>query len=149
MNILLDTITHNPIQTRSLAAELARSLKPNSILALYGVIGAGKTRFVQGLAQGLGVRALVNSPTYIIINEHADGRLPLFHADLYRLHSQDEVIDIGLLEYFERGGVTVIEWAERAENLLPDTTLHIHIEPVGRLKRHIVIKKHSLTSHSG
>jgi tRNA threonylcarbamoyladenosine biosynthesis protein TsaE len=119
--------TNSPEETWELAAELAHTLPAGTIIALHGDLGAGKTCFMQGFALALGVEEPVTSPTYTLIGEY-QGRLPLHHIDLYRISGPQEALGLGLEEYFEAGGITAIEWAERAEGLLPPDLLHISIE---------------------
>jgi len=119
--------THSPEETWALAAELADELGPGSVIALHGDLGAGKTCFIQGYAAALGIDEPITSPTYTIIGE-CEGRLPLHHIDLYRLSGPEEAIGLGLEEYFDANGITAIEWAERAEGLLPPNLLHIQIK---------------------
>ena len=116
----------SPEETHRIAAGVAERLAPGMVLALHGDLGAGKTCFVQGMAHALGVRGPVNSPTFTLINEHA-GRLPLYHIDLYRVRGSEEALGLGLDEYLHGAGVTVIEWAERAAELLPPATVHIYL----------------------
>jgi tRNA threonylcarbamoyladenosine biosynthesis protein TsaE len=116
--------------TRALAAGIARRATPGTVIALTGELGAGKTCFVQGLAAGLGVNGPVTSPTFVLIAEHA-GRLPLYHVDLYRTESLEEIRGLGLEELLDGGGVTAIEWAEKAEPLLPSHTIHVKLQGVG------------------
>jgi tRNA threonylcarbamoyladenosine biosynthesis protein TsaE len=97
------------------------------VIALHGNLGAGKTCFTQGLAQAAGVKEPVCSPTYTIISEYR-GTVPFHHIDLYRLGGPEEAFDLGLNDYLEAGGITVIEWAERAAELLPPSTIHIRLE---------------------
>lgn len=132
--------TRSPEETWELAAELAESLAPGSAIALHGDLGAGKTCLVQGLAAALGIDEPVTSPTYTIVCEYPSGRLPLYHIDLYRLSGPEECLGIGLEECLEAGGIVAIEWAERAEGLLPPDLLHIRIEvdePTGERLFHI------------
>lgn len=119
--------TNSPEETWALAAELAAELGPGTVMALHGDLGAGKTCFVQGLAVALGIDEPITSPTYTLIGEY-EGRLPLHHIDLYRLSGPTEALGLGLEEYFDAQGITAIEWAERAEGLLPPDLLHIQIE---------------------
>ena len=119
-------ISHSPAETRAAAAALAPALRPGSVLALHGDLGAGKTCFIQGLAEALGVTATVSSPTYTLIGEYA-GRIPFYHADLYRLEGPEEALKAGLEDYLYGSGVTAIEWAERAAALLPARTIHVRI----------------------
>lgn len=119
--------TNSPEETWALAAELANELAPGTVIALHGDLGSGKTCLVQGLAAALGIDEPVTSPTYTLIGEY-QGRLPLHHIDLYRLSGPEEAVGLGLDEYFDADGITAIEWAERAEGLLPPDLLHIRIE---------------------
>ena len=116
------TISHSPAETFELGRAHAASLQPGDVLALCGDLGAGKTQFVKGLASGLGASGDVTSPTFTLIHEYRGGRLPLFHADLYRLESAEEVMGIGLDEYFAGRGVTVVEWADKFPELMPPRT---------------------------
>ena len=119
--------TNSPEETWALAAQLVDELVPGTVIALHGDLGAGKTCLVQGLAASLGIDEPITSPTYTLIGEY-QGRLPLHHIDLYRLSGPEEAIGLGLEEYFDADGITAIEWAERAEGLLPPDLLHIQIE---------------------
>lgn len=121
-------LSRSPDETLELAAKLAENLEPGDVLALFGELGAGKTTFVQGLAQGLEVSAPVTSPSFALIQEYA-GRLPLYHVDLYRLRNVAEALELNLDEYFEGRGVTVIEWAERLGGALPKRAVRIRLEP--------------------
>jgi tRNA threonylcarbamoyladenosine biosynthesis protein TsaE len=113
----------------------AAKLVGGEILALHGVLGAGKTQLAKGLARGLGYRGDVTSPTFTIVHEYRGGRLPMYHIDLYRIHSEKDAIDIGLEEYLPGDGVTVIEWPERIESLLPLETQHWQLEVVSLTER--------------
>jgi tRNA threonylcarbamoyladenosine biosynthesis protein TsaE len=124
--------------TRALAAVIARRATPGTVVALSGDLGAGKTCFIQGLAEGLGVEGPVTSPTFIMIAEHA-GRLPLYHVDLYRTESLAEIRGLGLEELLEGGGVTAIEWAEKAEPLLPPGAIRVRIRGAGDEPRTVEI----------
>ena len=121
----MDYLTHNEIETEALGETLARRLGPGDVVAYRGDLGAGKTAFTRGLAQGLGCRARVTSPTFTIVNEYAGGRLPLFHFDLYRLEGAGDLFDIGWDDYLDRGGVCAVEWSERAEEALPPETVRV------------------------
>ena len=111
-------VTHGPEETEALGERLAQRLRPGDVIAFYGDLGAGKTAFTRGLARGLGVTEPVTSPTYTIVNEYLGGRLPLFHFDMYRLGSAEELFDIGWEDYLERGGVCAVEWSENVEEAL-------------------------------
>lgn len=122
-------ITESPDETKAFAADLAKELKPGAVLALHGDLGGGKTCFVQGLAEALEVKEIVNSPTFTIINEYR-GRLRLHHVDLYRLKSETEALTLGLDELLEGDGITAIEWPEKISSILPKDTIHIYFELV-------------------
>ena len=106
---------------------LGERLKAGDVVALEGDLGAGKTTLTQGIARGLGISSMVNSPTFSLIQEYP-GRIPLFHCDPYRLESPASLYDIGFEEYFERGGVVVVEWANLVQELLPEERLTIRLE---------------------
>ena len=108
----MEFITNSPEQTEAVGAALGKALRAGTILAYRGDLGAGKTAFTRGLARGLGYGEPVTSPTYTIVNEYLGGRLPLFHFDMYRLGSSDDLWDIGWEDYLERGGVCAVEWSE-------------------------------------
>ncbi|WP_421382877.1 tRNA (adenosine(37)-N6)-threonylcarbamoyltransferase complex ATPase subunit type 1 TsaE [Bacillus salacetis] len=119
-----ELVTSSPEQTGEFAGRLAELLQENDVLTLEGDLGAGKTTFTKGLAKGLGIKRNVNSPTFTIIKEY-QGRLPLYHMDVYRL--DDSFEDLGFDEYFNGGGVTVVEWAHLIKEQLPDERLAISI----------------------
>lgn len=131
--------TTSPDETLAFARKFARSLKPGDILALVGELGAGKTCFVSGLAEGLGVdtRAYVRSPSFTLMNEYKGGRLTLFHFDFYRLKNAAELDLLGLYEYFDGGGVTVIEWADKFPETLPKRTRVLEFRVVDETTREI------------
>lgn len=111
-------MTHAPEETEQLGERLAAVLCPGDVIAFYGDLGAGKTAFTRGLARGLHIQEPVTSPTYTIVNEYLSGDMPLFHFDMYRLGSADELFDIGWEDYLERGGVCAVEWSENVEEAL-------------------------------
>ena len=119
--------THSADETQAIGQRLAKRLLPGDVIAYFGDLGAGKTALTRGIAQGLGVTDLVTSPTYTIVNEYLTGRIPLFHFDMYRLGSSDELFDIGWEDYLARGGVCAVEWSENVEDALRDA-IHITIE---------------------
>ena len=119
--------THSADETQALGQRLAKRLLPGDVIAYFGDLGAGKTALTRGIAQGLGVTDLVTSATYTIVNEYLTGRIPLFHFDMYRLGSSDELFDIGWEDYLARGGVCAVEWSENVEDALRDA-IHITIE---------------------
>ena len=116
----MEYITNSPSETEAVGAALAQVLQPGTVIAYRGDLGAGKTAFTRGLASGLGVTARVTSPTYTIVNEYLGGRMPLFHFDMYRLGSEDELFDIGWDDYLERGGVCAVEWSENVWGAMED-----------------------------
>ncbi|NUN70788.1 MAG: tRNA (adenosine(37)-N6)-threonylcarbamoyltransferase complex ATPase subunit type 1 TsaE [Bacteroidetes bacterium] len=120
-------VTRNEEGTIAAGEALAAQLRSGDVVALYGDLGTGKTRFVKGLSRGLGVREHVTSPTFTIVNEHRDGRMPLFHFDCYRLRTPSELDEIGFEEYLDGGGVCVVEWAEMIEGRLPASRINIRI----------------------
>jgi tRNA threonylcarbamoyladenosine biosynthesis protein TsaE len=125
--------------TRAVGARLGEGAGPGDVFALVGELGTGKTCLVQGLAAGLGVRERVTSPTFVLVAEHA-GRLRLFHVDLYRTSTLAEAEALGLEDLMDGDGVTAIEWAEKAEALLPGRTVWIRIEGVGFGSRRLGIE---------
>lgn len=131
--------THGPEETERLGERLAKFLKPGNVIAYYGDLGAGKTAFTRGLARGLGVREPVTSPTFTIVNEYLSGRMPLFHFDMYRLGSAEELFDIGWEDYLARGGVCAVEWSEHVEEALEDA-ITVSIRRTGDQERTIVIE---------
>ena len=118
--------TENTAQTEALGQQLGRTLAPGSVVAFRGGLGMGKTAFTRGLARGLGCAGRVTSPTFTIVNEY-DGATPLFHFDMYRLGSSDELFDIGWEDYLTRGGVCAVEWSERVDDAMPADTLWVDI----------------------
>ena len=135
----MEFITHSPAETEKLGAALAKQLRPGTVIAYRGDLGAGKTAFTRGLAKGLGCDDCVTSPTYTIVNEYLSGRLPLFHFDMYRLRSADDLWDIGWEDYLDRGGVCAVEWSENVHEALEDYIL-VNIEKIGDESRRITIE---------
>ena len=132
-------ITHSPEETEKVGQALGAVLTPGTILAYEGDLGAGKTAFTRGLARGLGATETVTSPTYTIVNEYLSGRLPLFHFDMYRLASSDDLWDIGWEDYLERGGVCAVEWSENVRDAMEDAII-VRIEKTGEDSRCITIE---------
>ena len=131
--------TNSPAETEAIGAALAKVLRPGTILAYRGDLGAGKTAFTRGLARGLGCGDMVTSPTYTIVNEYLSGRMPLFHFDMYRLASSDDLWDIGWEDYLERGGVCAVEWSENVADALEDAII-VTIQKLGEDSRRITIE---------
>lgn len=126
--------TKSPEETMIFAHKLGEKLRSGDVITLEGDLGAGKTHFTKGIGQALGVKRVINSPTFTIIKEYK-GRIPLYHMDVYRLQEEDE--DLGFAEYFHGEGVTVIEWASIIESQLPENRLDIIIRHEGGDKRSI------------
>ena len=123
----MELLSHSPEETEDIGARLAETLKPGAVVAFTGDLGAGKTAFTRGLARGLGVPDRVTSPTFTIVNEYEGGRLPLFHFDMYRLASPDELFDIGWEDYLRRGGVCAVEWSENIAGALEPDAVRVDI----------------------
>ena len=132
-------ITNSPAETEALGERLAKILQPGAVIAYTGDLGAGKTAFTRGLARGLGYTEPVTSPTYTIVNEYLGGRLPLFHFDMYRLRSSDDLWDIGWEDYLERGGVCAVEWSENVEDAM-ENAIWVRIEKTGDESRRITLE---------
>ena len=132
--------TQSAEETRAAGQRLAGSLGPGDVVALTGELGAGKTCFVQGLARGLGAGTWATSPTFVLVNEYR-AALPIHHVDAYRVAGPAEMVDVGLLELIDGGGVTVIEWADRVAALLPERTIHVSIDGVGDEPRTISFRR--------
>jgi tRNA threonylcarbamoyladenosine biosynthesis protein TsaE len=128
-----------PEQTATAGEALGRTLGPGDVVALYGELGAGKTCFVQGLVRGLGVTTQATSPTFVLVNEYR-GRLPVHHVDAYRTGGLAELMDLGLLDLIGGDGVTLLEWADRAEPLLPARAVRVRIEGLGDEPRAVMIE---------
>jgi tRNA threonylcarbamoyladenosine biosynthesis protein TsaE len=133
-------ISHSPAETEALGEKFGRGAPSGRVIALNGELGAGKTQFVKGLARGLGISGRVHSPTFTLVNEYGGGRLKLFHLDLYRLESREQILSAGIEEFLKPDGVSVIEWAGRIDDL----RLAIHdlktvtIEMVSETERKII-----------
>ena len=126
----MEYLSHSPADTEAWACRWAHTLNGPAVIALRGDLGVGKTAFVRGLARGLGYEGRVTSPSYLLLHEYEGGRLKLYHFDWYRLHTADEVWDLGWDEILECGGVIAVEWSERFPTLVPDGAHTIVLEPV-------------------
>ena len=131
--------TNSPAETEAIGAALGKIIEPGAVIAYRGDLGAGKTAFTQGLAKGLGCTEIVTSPTYTIVKEYLGGRIPLFHFDMYRLRSSDDLFDIGWEDYLDRGGVCAVEWSENVDDAMEDA-IYITIEKLGEDARRITIE---------
>lgn len=120
--------TYSPAETKRAGYEIGCRVKPGSIYALYGDLGVGKTVFTKGLAEGLGIKEDVNSPTFTILQIYEDGRIPLYHFDVYRIGDPEEMEEIGYEDYFFGQGVCLVEWANLIDELMPKETVSIRIE---------------------
>ena len=123
----MEFVTDCPEQTEQLGQRLGEALPAGAVVAFTGDLGAGKTAFTRGLARGLGIPGQVTSPTFTIVNEYEGGRLPLFHFDMYRLSSSDELFDIGWEDYLTRGGVCAVEWSEIVDDALDGGCIRVDI----------------------
>ena len=120
-------VTNNECETESLGFRLGQCIMPGTVIAYTGDLGAGKTAFTRGLARGLEIPDRVTSPTFTIVNEYEGGRLPLFHFDMYRLGSSDELFDIGWEDYLARNGVCAVEWSENVDDALDEDAIRVDI----------------------
>lgn len=137
----MEFLSDSPARTEALGQALARTLQPGDVIALRGGLGAGKTAFTRGLARGLGVEGPVTSPTYTIVNEYPEGRLPLFHFDMYRLTDAEELFDLGWEDYLRRRGVCAVEWSENVWEALEDPiVVELRRDPADENLRHITIR---------
>ena len=134
-------ISRSPDETEHIGQQTAALLHPGDVLALSGDLGAGKTAFVRGLARGLGLTDRVTSPTFAIVNEYRDGSIPLFHFDMYRLGSSEELYDIGWEDYLLQGGVCAVEWSENVDDAMPADCLRADIRHISDTERQITISR--------
>ena len=141
-------ITHSPKETELLGQRLGETLSGGEIIAYQGGLGAGKTAFTRGLARGLGISMRVTSPTYTIVNEYTGGRLPLFHFDMYRLGSAEELFDIGWEDYLARDGVCAVEWSENVQEAMQGA-ITVRMEKRSENTRCIRIEGSALDADSG
>ncbi|MFC1576106.1 tRNA (adenosine(37)-N6)-threonylcarbamoyltransferase complex ATPase subunit type 1 TsaE [Candidatus Omnitrophota bacterium] len=135
--------TNCPEETFNLGCKLGRSLKAGAVVALIGELGTGKTLFTKGIAKAIGVKnhAYVNSPSFVIVKEYGSKTAPLYHFDLYRLKSSHDLETVGYEEYFYSKGISVVEWADRAPDALPDKYITVKFKYRGKNKREIKIDK--------
>ena len=122
----MEILSHSEAETEAAGERLGASLSPGTVLAYRGGLGMGKTAFTRGLARGLGCTGRVTSPTFTIVNEY-EGRIPLFHFDMYRLPDSDALFDIGWDDYLDRGGVCAVEWSEQVDDALPEDSIYVTI----------------------
>ncbi len=131
-------ISHNETETEAAGERFGAALPDGAVVALYGDLGAGKTAFVRGMARGMGIEARVSSPTFTIVNEYLGAR-ELYHFDMYRLGSAEELFDIGWEDYLSRGGVCAVEWSENVEDAFEGDEIVVRIEKRGDSERRITI----------
>ncbi|MCI8869322.1 MAG: tRNA (adenosine(37)-N6)-threonylcarbamoyltransferase complex ATPase subunit type 1 TsaE [Lawsonibacter sp.] len=137
----MEYTTNSEAETEALGERLGRVLRPGTVVAYTGDLGAGKTAFTRGLARGLGCPERVTSPTYTVVNEYEGGRLPLFHFDMYRLGGPEELYGIGWEDYLARGGVCAVEWSENVSEALEEDAVRVDLRRGGtENQRHIVIR---------
>lgn len=134
-------MTHSYEETEDLGEKLAQLLKPSDVVVLNGDLGVGKTTLTRGLARGLGIKRNVKSPTFTLIREYKDGRIPLYHMDAYRLESSPDE-DLGFDEYFNGDGITMVEWPQFIKDEIPDDHLTINIERLSDTDRQVTFKLH-------
>ena len=137
----MEYVSNSTADTERVGAELAQGLFPGCAVAFTGDLGAGKTAFVRGMARGLGIDERVTSPTFTIVNEYEGGRLPLFHFDMYRLSSSDELFDIGWEDYLARGGVCAVEWSEIVADALDGDCIRVDIRRGGGENSRVITVK--------
>ncbi len=133
-------ISHSPEQTEQIACDLAGTLRAGDVVALRGGLGAGKTAFVRGLAKGLGVTGEVASPTFALVHEH-EGRIPLYHFDMYRVTTLDDLYSTGFFDYLDSGAVLAVEWSENIQAALPNRRVIVTLTPVSDTERELVIER--------
>lgn len=133
---MTEYVSHSPAETEKIAGELAHRLKGGDVLAFQGGLGAGKTTFVRGLALGLGFDGEVSSPTFALVHEY-DAKPPLYHFDLYRIHTFDDLYSTGFFDYLDAGGILAVEWSENVEGALPEETIFVSFETLGDEERRI------------
>lgn len=130
-------LTHSPAETRALGERLAQLLLPGDVLLLWGDLGAGKSELTRGLAHGLGISGPVSSPSFTILTVYADGRVPLYHFDWYRLQSAEELYEMGMEEYLGGDGIAVVEWPSQCPEAIPARHLALTITPVDENTRDV------------
>ena len=131
--------TNSPGETEVIGAALGKIIPAGTVIAYRGDLGAGKTAFTRGLARGLGYQEPVTSPTYTVCNEYLGGRLPLFHFDMYRLRSAEDLWDIGWDDYLDRGGICAVEWSENVDEAM-ENAVYVTIEKTGEESRRITLE---------
>ncbi len=136
----MEFLSFSPIDTENFAYNFAKTLQGGEVLAFRGGMGMGKTHFTRGLAKGLGFTGDISSPTFAIVNEYRGGRLPLFHFDMYRIESWEDLDSCGFFDYMEENGVIAVEWSENIDGALPQKTIYITIEATDENSRKITVE---------
>ena len=132
-------ITHSPSETEQVASQFAQQLKPGDVIAYRGGLGVGKTAFTRGLAEGLQVIGEVSSPTFSLVNEY-QGKIPLYHFDMYRVESSEDLFTTGYYDYLDEGeSILAVEWSENITDSLPEQTIYVNITPLSESERKIQI----------
>ena len=131
--------THSEAETEQVGAAFAENLPGGTVVAFYGELGSGKTAFVRGMARGMGLKCRVSSPTFTIVNEY-EGERELFHFDMYRLASGDELFDIGWEDYLARGAVCAVEWSENVDDAFTGEEIIVRFDKTGEQDRRIIIE---------
>ena len=134
-------ISNSENETEAIGAMFAKTLNPGSVIAMYGDLGAGKTAFVRGMANGFNITARVSSPTFTIVNEYTGGDMEIYHFDMYRLNSSEELFDIGWDDYLSRNGICVVEWSENVEDAFYGDEYKVSIEKLSDICRKITISE--------
>ena len=138
---MTEIITNSPLETEKFAEKFAETLTGGEVIAFKGSMGMGKTCFTRGLARGLGFGGQVTSPTFALVNEYIGGRLPVYHFDMFRIDTWEDLYSCGWFDYIEQGGVMVAEWSENIEEALPDDVITIEISRINDEKRKITVRK--------
>lgn len=136
---MLSFTSHSPLETEAFAEKLSQKLRGGDVIAFRGGLGAGKTTFTRGLARGLGSDTEVSSPTFALVHEY-ECNPPLYHFDMYRIDTMDDLYSTGFFDYLESGGILAIEWSENIDEALPDETIFVTISPDGPDSRTITVE---------
>lgn len=137
---MTEAVTRSPAETEAFAEEMAKKLSGGEIIAFRGPMGMGKTCFTRGLARGLGFTGQVTSPTFALVNEYVGGRLPLYHFDMFRIESWEDLYSCGFFDYMEMGGVIAAEWSENIEGALSGDVIFVTIEKTDENSRKITVE---------
>lgn len=136
----MTVISESTEQTVALGKRMGESISSGGVIAFYGDLGAGKTHFVSGLAEGLGFKGETYSPTFALVNEYVGGKIPLYHFDMYRVNGWEDLYSTGFFDYLDMGGLLAVEWSENIEAALPENTIRITIKTIDQNKREIQIE---------